>query len=81
MAPQRMEQTLALIKFALDCGDAQAGTHPGGKNGLQTVWHEPSDTIVARARAEWTRLTRPPLPGEILWLAPIPKLGSFRVDR
>lgn len=65
---QRMEQTLALIKFALDSGDAQAGTHPDGKNGLQTVWHEPSDTIVARARAEWNRLTRPPLPGEILWL-------------
>jgi hypothetical protein len=39
-----MEQTLAIIKFALDFGDAQAGTHPDGRNGLQTVWREPSDT-------------------------------------
>jgi hypothetical protein len=65
---RRMEQTLAIIKFALDCGDAQAGTHPDGRNGLQTVWREPSDTIINRARDQWSRLPRPPLPGEILWL-------------
>lgn len=64
----RVELTLAVIKVALDSGDAEAGAYPQGADGLREVWSEPANAILARTREQWTQLNRAPRVGEILWL-------------
>ena len=62
------DTVLTLIERALDRSEAQAGTWPRGAEGLETVWHEPTATIIDRIRREWDALGRDPTPGEVVWL-------------
>jgi hypothetical protein len=67
--------TLALIERALQRGEAQAGTHPRGRDGLEHVWNQPTDQIISRIRAQWAVLGHQPKPGEVVWLE-APRVGA-----
>lgn len=69
------DTVLALIERGLDRSEAEAGTSPRGRQGLEHVWREPTDVIIDRIRREWTALGREPMPGELAWLQR-PGLGT-----
>jgi hypothetical protein len=69
------DTVLTLIERALDRSEAEIGTWPRGRQGLEHVWHEPTDVIIDRIRREWIALGRDPMPGEVAWLQR-PGLGT-----
>lgn len=65
---ETQDLVLDVIAYALRRGEAIAGTHRRGIDGLAEVWSEPTDEIITRIRREWDALGRVPHPGEVVML-------------
>jgi hypothetical protein len=68
-AGQLRQVTLDVVRYALERGEARAGSFDRTTWSF-VVWLEPTDEIIDRINEQWSQLgSRDPNPGELGWLA------------